>query len=139
MPPTEELRRDRETARLRRGLPPLPRPSLASRVAASLKKSALGVLYNKMTHRRTVRILCLGDSLTAGYSQLGTVYHPYEDSLVKMLKKKFTDVDFDTVEDGVPGDRVRGGSFLSRMTERCTSSIRLIPFVVPFACDSGSS
>ncbi|KAL2266645.1 hypothetical protein VTJ83DRAFT_5997 [Remersonia thermophila] len=67
--------------------------------------------------RRRLRILCFGDSLTAGYSGWGAVYHPYSEKLEQMLTMAFPDLDVSTVEDGVPGDTVRLG-FRGRMLKQ---------------------
>ncbi|KAK0730855.1 SGNH hydrolase-type esterase domain-containing protein [Lasiosphaeris hirsuta] len=67
-----------------------------------------------MAGRQKLRILCFGDSLTAGYTQMGSVYHPYEETLQQMLEMAFPDVDIETVEDGKPGDTVKHG-FLPRI------------------------
>ncbi|KAK3363119.1 SGNH hydrolase-type esterase domain-containing protein [Lasiosphaeria hispida] len=67
-----------------------------------------------MAGRQKLRILCFGDSLTAGYTQMGSVYHPYEETLRQMLEMAFPDVDIETVEDGKPGDTVKHG-FLPRI------------------------
>ncbi|KAK0716933.1 SGNH hydrolase-type esterase domain-containing protein [Lasiosphaeria miniovina] len=64
--------------------------------------------------RQKLRILCFGDSLTAGYSGMGSVFQPYEDRLTQMLEMAFPDTDIDTLEDGKSGDTVKHG-FLSRM------------------------
>ncbi|KAB5530367.1 SGNH hydrolase-type esterase domain-containing protein [Coniochaeta sp. 2T2.1] len=65
---------------------------------------------------KKIRILCFGDSLTAGYSRMGSVYHPYSEKLVQMVEMAFPEYEVESVEDGVPGDLVSGrGTFLSRM------------------------
>ncbi|KAK0718720.1 SGNH hydrolase-type esterase domain-containing protein [Apiosordaria backusii] len=69
-----------------------------------------------MAARQKLRILCFGDSLTAGYSYLGSVYHPYDTKMVQMLAMAFPDWDITTVERGKPGDVVKTG-FLTRMQE----------------------
>lgn len=69
---------------------------------------------------KTIRILCFGDSLTAGYSCSGTVYHPYEEKLVQMVEMAFPEYEVESLEDGMDGDLVSSrGSFLPRMTRRC--------------------
>ncbi|OIW35662.1 SGNH hydrolase [Coniochaeta ligniaria NRRL 30616] len=68
---------------------------------------------------KTIRILCIGDSLTAGYSCLGAVYHPYEEKLVQMVEMAFPEYEVESVEDGMDGDLVSSrGNFLPRMTRR---------------------
>lgn len=51
-----------------------------------------------------MRILCFGDSLTAGYSGMGTSYTPYHVILVRRLEQAFPDLKVEIEEDGVPGD-----------------------------------
>lgn len=63
------------------------------------------------------RILCLGDSLTEGYSEPGADFTPYGDSLKAALSKAGKKVD--VVTDGESGDQVTAGSFGRRMTMRC--------------------
>ncbi|KAL8417486.1 hypothetical protein RB594_001234 [Gaeumannomyces avenae] len=63
--------------------------------------------------RNKLRILCFGDSLTAGYASLGTVYRPYSEQMVELLRPALPDVEIETVVDGRPGDTTTG--FLSRL------------------------
>lgn len=75
---------------------------------------------------KTIRILCFGDSLTAGYSYFGTVHHPYEEKLGQMVEMAFPEYEIETVEDGLSGDLVSGrGSFLKRMQKRCACLLYL--------------
>lgn len=78
----------------------------------------MGSLLAKMSGRPKLRILCFGDSLTAGYSSWGAVFHPYSEKLEHMLSMAFPDLKIETVEDGVSGDTVKFG-FLGRMNEQC--------------------
>jgi lysophospholipase L1-like esterase len=73
-----------------------------------------------MAIRPKLRVLCFGDSLTAGYASMGMVYHPYKDKLQQMLEMAFPDMDIATFDDGKPGDTVKYG-FLPRMQRQCTS------------------
>lgn len=69
---------------------------------------------------KTIRILCFGDSLTAGYSCMGAVHHPYEEKLVQMVEMAFPEYQVESVEDGVSGDLVgKLGRFLPRMRKQC--------------------
>ncbi|KAL8371070.1 hypothetical protein RB595_001091 [Gaeumannomyces hyphopodioides] len=63
--------------------------------------------------RNKLRILCFGDSLTAGYAYLGAVYTPYSEQTVKLLQAALPDVEIEAVEDGKPGDTTAG--FLDRL------------------------
>jgi len=38
---------------------------------------------------KCLRILCFGDSLTEGYSQYGSLFTPYSDSMFALLEEKF--------------------------------------------------
>ncbi|KAK4197794.1 SGNH hydrolase-type esterase domain-containing protein [Triangularia verruculosa] len=69
-----------------------------------------------MAARQKLRILCFGDSLTAGYSDLGCIYHPYHAKMGQMLAMAFPDHDITIVERGDIGDTVKTG-FLTRMQE----------------------
>lgn len=70
---------------------------------------------------KTIRILCLGASLVAGYSSMGSVEHPFSENLAKTLRASLPDTEIDIVVDGVPGDLVTRGSFLRRMQGHCKS------------------
>jgi hypothetical protein len=73
-----------------------------------------------MAARPKLRVLCFGDSLTAGYASMGCVYHPYRLKLEQMLEMAFPDMEIQTVDDGRPGDTVKFG-FLKRMQSNCAS------------------
>ena len=78
----------------------------------------MGSLLTKMAARPKLRILCFGDSLTAGYSSLGTIYTPYNTKLEQMLAMAFPDLRIETEEDGESGGTVKYG-FLKRMVAHC--------------------
>ena len=84
-----------------------------------------------MADRQPLRILCVGDSLTAGYTAMGTRFHPYSKKLKEMVAMAFPDLDVETVTDGLSGDTVSFGSFQSRVQRKCASLILLM--VVPAA------
>lgn len=70
-----------------------------------------------------LKILCFGNSLTAGYSRYGLAYFPYADTLEPTLRKLVPSLEkanlvIDT--DGLPGDRVMRpqGRCLERLQER---------------------
>ncbi|KAH6854652.1 SGNH hydrolase-type esterase domain-containing protein [Chaetomium sp. MPI-CAGE-AT-0009] len=67
-----------------------------------------------MTSRPKLRILCFGDSLTAGYAAWGSIHHPYNEMLEHMVSMAYPDLKVVTVEDGLPGATVRSG-FQTRM------------------------
>ncbi len=68
--------------------------------------------------RKPLRILCFGNSLTAGFP----AGQPYAIKLKEKLEKAFRGPDFAGVEydvEGVPGDLVTRGSFIDRMQNAC--------------------
>ncbi|KAK4034061.1 SGNH hydrolase-type esterase domain-containing protein [Parachaetomium inaequale] len=67
-----------------------------------------------MTARPRLRILCFGDSLTAGYASWGAIHHPYNEMLESMLSMAFPDLKIVTAEDGLSGATVKHG-FQTRM------------------------
>ncbi len=67
--------------------------------------------------QRTLRILCLGDSLTSGWMAGGSIQYPYQSMLEQTLKAALPDVEIETEVDGVPGDVT--GFFLGRMLKHC--------------------
>ncbi|KAK2609931.1 hypothetical protein N8I77_003400 [Diaporthe amygdali] len=67
--------------------------------------------------RRSLRILCFGDSLTSGYSQMGSITHPYSERLTDILSTSFPSLNIDAHTDGLPGDVVctAGSRYLRRI------------------------
>jgi lysophospholipase L1-like esterase len=78
----------------------------------------MGSLIVKMSTRPKLRILCFGDSLTAGFSSWGAIYHPYQEKLEHMLCMAFPDLKIETVEDGLSGATVKS-AFQTRMNQQC--------------------
>lgn len=67
-----------------------------------------------------LRILCLGDSLTEGYSHFGTKFTPYSKWMKEVLLAKWPDRAIDVITDGVSGDLVTPpGGFKRRMERHC--------------------
>lgn len=66
-----------------------------------------------------VRILCFGDSLTAGYSHYGMTFTPYAESLKTWLQAAWPTTKLTLDVSGLSGDRVVSGSFLPRITAKC--------------------
>ncbi|PSR75141.1 SGNH hydrolase-type esterase domain-containing protein [Coniella lustricola] len=59
--------------------------------------------------KRSLRILCVGDSLTAGFSSYNTpTYHPYSSALTTVLTRAFPALTIDTHVEAQPGDVVCG-------------------------------
>ncbi|KAK4232397.1 SGNH hydrolase-type esterase domain-containing protein [Podospora fimiseda] len=63
---------------------------------------------------QTLRILCFGDSLTVGYSSMGTIYRPYSEKMVQMIQMAFPHHEIQTQVDGLSGDTIWHG-FLPRI------------------------
>ncbi len=73
-------------------------------------------------HPETLRILCFGDSLTAGYTRYGLEHYPYSDFLKKTLRKFFPSTKITIDNSGLSGDRVKAGRFLRRMEGKCAKA-----------------
>ncbi|PHH51080.1 hypothetical protein CFIMG_004318RA [Ceratocystis fimbriata CBS 114723] len=67
---------------------------------------------------KSFRVLCLGDSLTSGYFDLGAGAHPYSGNLYLMLGDEFPRLDVSVDTDGQPDDFVVDGMFSLRMNLR---------------------
>eukprot|EP00472_Partenskyella_glossopodia_P004431 CAMPEP_0197517066 /NCGR_PEP_ID=MMETSP1318-20131121/2023_1 /TAXON_ID=552666 /ORGANISM="Partenskyella glossopodia, Strain RCC365" /LENGTH=247 /DNA_ID=CAMNT_0043066307 /DNA_START=173 /DNA_END=916 /DNA_ORIENTATION=- len=52
---------------------------------------------------KSVRILCVGDSLTEGYYQGGRHFSPYTDTLEKLLKNEYSETKWEVVNYGISG------------------------------------
>lgn len=68
--------------------------------------------------RRTLRILCFGNSLTSGFP----VGKPYAEKLTEKLEEALLGHGYGEIQyevEGVPGDLVTRGSFLDRMRDSC--------------------
>lgn len=77
-------------------------------------------LNQKMaTNPPKLRVLCFGDSLTAGYSAWGAIHHPYQEMLEQILSMAYPDLKVDTLEDGLSGAMVKT-DFQTRMHSHCT-------------------
>ena len=72
----------------------------------------------------SLRILCFGDSLTAGYTHYGLEHYPYSDYLETTLQKFLpsTKITIDTA--GLSGDRVKAGLFLRRIEGNCAKAAK---------------
>lgn len=71
---------------------------------------------------KTLRICCFGDSLSAGYSSNGTVFHPYSIALTKKLSRDLSNTQVVAVDYGMPGDVVSQGAFAQRFETEGASS-----------------
>lgn len=74
---------------------------------------------------KSLKILCFGDSLTAGYTMMGLASHSYADFLEIYLAHLFPSTKFMIDVSGLPGDRVvgSGSQFLNRMQNRCNKAV----------------
>lgn len=70
---------------------------------------------------KSLRILCFGDSLTAGYTSYGWEFYPYADHLRAGLQQMLSTSDIDIHVDGFSGDQVRG-SYLPRIKRKCANT-----------------
>lgn len=70
---------------------------------------------------KSLRILCFGDSLTAGYTSYGWEFYPYADHLRAGLQQMLSTSDIDVDVDGFSGDQVRG-SYLPRIKRKCANT-----------------
>lgn len=89
-----------------------------------------------MPEERTIRIFCFGDSLTAGYSAYGAVYHPYSITLAKKLSRDLSNTRVVATDNGMPGDVVSQGAFEKRFESEsecftCSCSVYLLSGGLP--------
>ena len=70
---------------------------------------------------KSLNIVCFGDSITKGFTQGGTVFHPYKNALIFFLRKEFPVVNITADIEGLSGDWVASppGGFLPRMDILC--------------------
>lgn len=67
---------------------------------------------------KSLRILCFGDSLTAGYTMYGMEHHPYADHLRVGLEHMLASSNIQAEVAGFSGDQVQG-SYLNRIKAKC--------------------
>lgn len=67
--------------------------------------------------QKNLKILCFGDSLTAGYTMMGYAHHPYSEVLQVVLERFFPSTRITVDISGLSGDQVVGPSsmFVRRM------------------------
>ncbi|KAL9065545.1 MAG: hypothetical protein Q9161_008149 [Pseudevernia consocians] len=70
---------------------------------------------------KSLRILCFGDSLTAGYTRYGWEFHPYADHLRAGLQLSLSTPDIEVDVAGLSGDQVQG-SYLRRIKAKCADT-----------------
>jgi lysophospholipase L1-like esterase len=79
------------------------------------------------SQKKELNIVCFGDSLTEGYSQFGSIFTPYSETMVSKLQAAFPTHKISAVTDGVSGDRVVSGSFKRRMEARYVRGTTRLP------------
>ncbi len=67
---------------------------------------------------KRLRILCFGDSLTAGYTKYGWEHYPYADHLRVGLEHMLSSSDIEVEVAGLSGDQVQG-QYLKRIKAKC--------------------
>ena len=68
----------------------------------------------KPAQKSSLRILCFGDSLTAGYSRYGMLHFPYAVHLKEKLQAAFPSLEIHIDVEGMSGAQVRG-QYLGRL------------------------
>lgn len=69
----------------------------------------------------TLKILCFGDSLTAGYSRYGMLHFPYAVHLNEPLQKAFPSTKVHVDVEGMSGAQVRG-QYTGRLSRVCAKA-----------------
>lgn len=92
-----------------------------NQVAAYKSNMASTTDTNSPTNQgiKSLRILCFGDSLTAGYSGYGYFHYPYAAQLRKRLKEDMPDTEATIEVAGLSGDRVIAGQYMRRIQGSC--------------------
>ena len=65
-----------------------------------------------------IKILCFGDSLTAGYSRYGLLHFPYAEHLKAKLQAAFPSMKIRIDVEGMSGAQVQG-QYLGRLNRAC--------------------
>ncbi|KAL8980179.1 MAG: hypothetical protein Q9205_004666 [Flavoplaca limonia] len=68
-----------------------------------------------MAQKQELRVLCFGASITAGFHSWGLRHHPYANRLKDRLHAGLPSHNIEVEVDGLSGDRVIGGEYLSRL------------------------
>jgi len=68
---------------------------------------------------KSLRVLCFGDSLTAGYWGRGSMYRPYAEVLEERLADAFPELALTVLENGMPGDIACASPFVKRLQSEC--------------------
>jgi lysophospholipase L1-like esterase len=67
---------------------------------------------------QTLKVLCFGASLTAGYSHHGIQFHPYAERLKLALQGALPSTSIEIVVDGLSGAQVRR-QYIDRLSRAC--------------------
>ena len=78
---------------------------------------------------KSLRILCFGDSLTAGYTSYGWEFYPYADHLRVGLQNMLATSDIEVDVDGRSGDQVRA-SYLPRIKRKCADTEKSYDWII---------
>ena len=78
---------------------------------------------------KSLRILCFGDSLTAGYTSYGWEFYPYADHLGAGLRQSLSTSDIEIDVAGLSGDQVRG-SYLPRIKAKCANTEKPYDWII---------
>ena len=66
-----------------------------------------------------IRILCFGASITCGFYAGGAHFHPYSIQLKARLQRSLPHTEFVIDVDGLSGDRLIDGEYISRLNRHC--------------------
>ena len=77
----------------------------------------------------SVRILCFGDSLTAGSSRYGMLHFPYADVLKERLRSAFPAMEAHIDVEGMNGAQVRG-QYLGRLSRACAKAGQFYDWII---------
>lgn len=67
-----------------------------------------------------LRIICFGASITSGFHSFGLYSHPYAIQLKAQLHQSLPSTRLVIDVDGLPGDRIIGGQYFSRLDSLCS-------------------
>lgn len=80
-----------------------------------------GMSESRRVIPKSLRVLCFGDSLTAGYTMSGCTFSPYANHLQASLEHILASSDIQIEVAGVSGDQVQG-QFLRRIRAKCQAN-----------------
>lgn len=68
----------------------------------------------------TVRVLCFGASITAGFHMWGLAHHPYRHQLLSRLQQSFPNANVNIEIEAKSGDTIVGGQYMKRLQRHCS-------------------